>query len=220
MCVRERERARALALTHALARACTLRPQILAHAVDFDGALLAARRRLKRPEGSVDDAMSDASRVLAGEKVFEPLDAVEGAQRCGEWLDESAARLLQHQLITAPGWTEPPAVRCLELHAPLPPHVEEVAAQLAHLFDGEAPNSCEVYACEPGQRSSATSPTGTPLAILTLHGECEWACAGRDGAESTLAIPARSVTVLPAEVEHAMLPARQRHLSLRFRRAD
>ena len=164
--------------------------------------------------------MSDAGRVLAGEKIFEPLEAVAGAQRCSEWLDDSAARLLQHQLINAAGWTEPPAVRCLELHSPLPPHVEEVAAQLAHLFDGEPPDCCEVYACEPGQQPPTAGNNGTPLAILTLHGECEWACKGRDGAESTLTIPARSVTLLPAKVEHSMLPATQRHLALRFRRAE
>ena len=188
-------------------------------AVDFNAALVAARRRMKQPRSSVDDAMTDANQILTGGKVFEPMDAVSG-QRCDDWMDTGTASLLQHHLIHADGWTQPPAVRLLSRSAPYPPYLQSVASQLSSLFDGQPPDCCEVWACEPGQQPAQGSASGS-CAVLALNGECQWSCTSRDGTQTEVTMPSRSVIVLPPE--HAattLLPARQRQITLHFRRSD
>merc|ERR1719277_539540 len=58
----------------------------LPNPIDFEAALSAARRRMQRPEASIDDALRDAGKVLVGEKVFEPVNGLSGAERCNDWI--------------------------------------------------------------------------------------------------------------------------------------
>jgi hypothetical protein len=164
--------------------------------------------------------MGEATRVLAGDTaILAPLDAPPGAQQSGDWLESSDARLLQHQLVHAAGWMDPPSIRSLHLQAPLPAYLEQIATRLTLLpgFDGQPPTSCDIYACEEGEQPPQC-PSGA-CAILTLHSACSWVCTLPDGTCTTLAIPPRALTLLPATLSaHRMLPATERVMSLRFSR--
>ena len=155
--------------------------------IDFAAALEAARQRM-RTGGSRNAALAAAAEVLSGQ-LRGPASptAIAGTALREGWLTEGDARLLQHETVTAPGWVvTPEEPRRLLLRAPLPPWADDVAERLGPaVFDGAAPTSCLLYACEPGQEidplllSGRTDdggdggdgePQSRTTALLLLHG--------------------------------------------------
>jgi len=191
---------------------------------------------------TLDEAAEVANRVLGGEAVFEPLSAPTGIGEwlCAHsWLAEGEAKLLQHEVIKTEGWPivgDLDAPRTLRLERPLPPWCQALADRLAPALGNQQPDACDVYACEPGQRTEPLRlDSGGTAAILSLGGSAALLSAkGDDSAHSetypfparnTLPLEARSVLLLSAAARQEAASARWghcvlgggRHLSLVFR---
>jgi len=188
-----------------------------AEPIDFNVAWSAARRALNRGE-STDTAMEAAEAVLAGESFFEPLDSFPGARLGRQWLDDTNATLLQHEVITATpsAWVGSgiAAPRKLSLRAPLVPWADALAQRLSPEFGGLPPDACEVTACESGQSVSLTTPSdinGSTSVVLSLYSEVTLA-----SSFAQTAIPPRSALLLSSANDDLHMNCSQRHLSIRF----
>ena len=145
--------------------------------IDFEGAWAAARRSL-RQGATVDDAAAAAERVLDGEVSFMPIASApaDGASflYAQDWISESDAQLLQHEVIRSDGWRLPDGANpgLLELCDPLPPWAHALAQRLSPALDGQVPDRCAVHALEPGQSApilqSADGPPPSEAAVLSL----------------------------------------------------
>ena len=145
----------------------------------------------------------------ADEAAFLPINAPTGGTSdrwlvAHNWLSEMDAKLLQHQVIRTEGW---PAVgdldspRLLRLSAPLPPWCAELLEKLAPVLGGDPPDEyeCDVYACEPGQRTPPLElGEGSAAAILSLGASAALLTAfGEDAARSEAhPFPARNTVAL------------------------
>ena len=144
-------------------------------------------KKSRQQGSSIDEAVEVADRVLGGEAPFRPLKSPTGSGSqwlyAQEWLSESDAQLLQHEVISTPGWPKVGALdspRELHLSSPLPPWAKDLAERLAPALGNAQPDLCDVHACEPGQRtepltlgdgSVALVTLGSSAALLTAHGE-------------------------------------------------
>lgn len=176
--------------------------------IDFKLAYEMAQRSA-RAGSSADEAAEIAARIMDGEAPFLPINAPTGGTSerwlvAHNWLSEMDAKLLQHQVIRTEGW---PAVgdldspRLLRLSAPLPPWCAELLEKLAPVLGGDPPDEyeCDVYACEPGQRTPPLElGEGSAAAILSLGASAALLTAfGEDAARSeAYPFPARNTVAL------------------------
>ena len=152
------------------------KPEGLPEPIDFEAAWAAATASVRHGQ-TVDEAMELADRVIQGERRFVPVDAPCGGGhwlRASDWLSESDARLLQHEIITTKGWvTQDDNHRTLVLREPLPAWASDLAERIAPALNGQ-PNACEVIACEASQTSLPIDVgRQSQAAILSLAGPAD-----------------------------------------------
>ena len=186
--------------------------------VDFAAALRAARTAVERGE-SADAAMD---RVFAGDRSsFEPAGA--GRLLALEWVSEADAPLLQHEIITARGWSDGATTEARHLgplRAPLPPWAQALADRLApHV--GRAPDSCDVYASEAWQCAPVVGADGGAAGVLSRPSgatpEPIEPASAPPAAERT-ALPARSALLLRApSARYRLAGTGARHVAVVFR---
>lgn len=96
----------------------------------------------------MEEALEQASRVIEGEVPFTPHGAFLFADN---WLAASDSQILQHEIISTPGWegggaaAHAAGVRWLSLQDELPPWAAVLAARLSSVLNGCAPDCCEVF---------------------------------------------------------------------------
>ena len=203
----------------------------------FETAARAAKSGLP-----LDAAVDMASRVIEGEAPFTPIPAPTGHPSgwlyAQNWLSDSDARLLQHEVIGTDGW---PAVgdlnspRVLRLSAPLPPWCEGLAQRLAPALGHQTPDECVVHACETGQRTDPLELGEGTAAIVSLGSNAALLSAEGQDVEDSASYPFPVRSTVPLDARSVLLIARQaespgavgswghcvqsggRHLSLIFR---
>lgn len=156
--------------------------------IDFELAMRTARASLKEGQ-SVDEAVEMAERVLSGEVPFELIRSPTGGDLAWlyakEWLAETDARVLQHEVVSYKGWPvwhDLDGPRKLELREPLPAWALEMAERLAPTLGGSIPDCCVVHACEAGQRAclSLNAVGGGATAVLLLGSQAALLSASTD----------------------------------------
>ena len=205
-------------------------PPPLPDPLDFNGALQAARAALERPGVSIDDALADASLVLAGDQPLVPLEHVPDASIAEGYLSEGEARVILHHAVSTAGWTESSggSVRSLAFGSPLPDYLAELAVRLEPILEAK-PTRCELYACEvghgadlaravsDGKTSTAPSPVSSRTVLVTVRGSARVEL--EDDADA-IDLQPRSILRLDrtlAQSARRVVAKDERHLSVCFR---
>ena len=185
-------------------------------AIDFNGAWEAAARSMRAGQ-TAEDALEQASRVLEGEAPFAPAGSLLYAEN---WISASDAKLLQHEVISTPGWDEPAdeasaaaGSRLLQLHETMPPWATTLAERLSPALDDCAPDRCEVHALEPGQRSRPIASSAA--AVLALGGPATLVCDGEAGNDASMA-PRSALLLQAGAAGYHLQCGGSRHLSIVF----
>ena len=183
-------------------------------AIDFEFAYEMARRSAQSG-ASADEAAEVASRVIRGEAVFlpvsSPTDSPNSWMCASNWLADLDAKLLQHQVIRSEGWPEVgdlDSPRLLRLSAPLPIWCQELVEKLAPALGDSPPfrpYACDVYACEPGQRTPPLELGDDKAAILSLGASAALLTAQGDDSDFPDTYPFPATNTMPLEPRSLLL---------------
>ena len=180
--------------------------------IDFETARAEAVRAM-HDGGTIDEAMSAATRVLNGESPFLPVAGLGDRSwlQADEWISAGDAALLQHEIVTSEGWSD----AHLQLHSPLPAWASTLAEKLTPALGG-LPDCCEVHACEPEQRTRELSLGEGTAALLTLSTPAALHATGHTSGQAVALTP-RSVLLLNRRTGSPgcyVQAGRGRHLSI------